>query len=67
VVNDTDFRLDITIANPAVATFTRTGNLGGSLQGIQASQSTTFTIALVHIEENHEEYGPSQAVTVNVQ
>ena len=67
LVTEVDFRLDLNVANPAVAVFTRTSNLGGSLQGIQSGQSTTFTIALVHIEENHEEYGPSQAVTVNVQ
>lgn len=65
-VSEATFRLSIAVANPAVAAFAPSGNLGGSLMGLQ-SRSTALTIALEHLRAGHTEYGPSQPVTVTVQ
>ena len=49
------FELDV---EPA-ARFTRTSPFAGTISGGQPGQ-TTFSFSLLHIEEQHEDYGPCQ-------
>jgi hypothetical protein len=53
---DAEFRLEVTIGNTTLATFTRTGAFSGTLAGVAAGQ-TTIEFALFHVAENHEDFG----------
>jgi hypothetical protein len=53
---DAEFRLEVTIANGSLVTFSRTAAFSGTLTGVAAGQ-TTLEFALFHIEENHEDFG----------
>jgi hypothetical protein len=57
LVTGADFELTVEIANEAFVTFTRTGPFAGTLNRVAAG-TTTATLALLHIEEQHEDFGP---------
>lgn len=64
LVTDAEFRLDVTPAAGTV-TFARTGPFAGSLTATAAG-STTISVQLFHIIENHPDFGPFNVpVTVN--
>jgi len=66
LVQATTFRLDVTPASTAAATFTRTGPFTGTLRGVQAG-NTSVSFALLHLEHDHEEFKWPVSVTVSAQ
>lgn len=68
IINDVDFRLDFNATGGQGVTITKNGNLAATITaGATAGQSATFTLALFHLEEQHEEYESSAgALTVTV-
>lgn len=63
-VTDAEFRLDVT-PGAGTLTFTRTGPFAGNLNA-SAAGSTTISVQLFHIIENHPDFGPFNVpVTVN--
>ncbi len=54
-VTDAEFRFDIT--GGTGVTFTRTGAFAGTIRGAAAG-TTTVTVSLFHLIENHEDFGP---------
>jgi hypothetical protein len=57
LVNGTEFELTVEIADESFVTFSRTGPFAGTLNRVAAG-TTTATFALLHIEEQHEDFGP---------
>jgi hypothetical protein len=64
LVNDTEFRLDVTPANTGVVTFTRSSAFAGMLNKVTAG-STTINFALFHLAEQHNEFDHPVSITVN--
>lgn len=64
LVTDATFRLDVTPANAAVVTFTRTSAFAGTLIKVAAG-GTTLNFALFHLVEAHNEFDRPVAITVN--
>lgn len=64
LVTDAEFRLDVTPANAAVVTFTRSSAFAGTLNKVAAG-STTINFALYHLVEAHNEFDRPVAITVN--
>jgi hypothetical protein len=69
VVNEDDFRLDFTATGGTGVTVTKTGSLTATITANgTAGQFVTFTLALFHLEEGHEEYeSVAGGLRVNVQ
>jgi hypothetical protein len=64
LVTAADFRLDVTSANESLVTFTRTSAFAGTLHKV-AIGGTSLTFALFHLEEQHNEFSRSVAITVS--
>lgn len=60
-----DFRLDFNTENSSVVTFTRTGALSGTLNGVAAG-TAVVRVGLFHLEEGHYDFG-THPVNVTVQ
>jgi hypothetical protein len=65
LVTADEFEVQVVPTNTGLVTFTRTGPFAGSLNRVAAG-STTISFALLHVEENHEDFGPFNVpITVN--
>jgi hypothetical protein len=68
LVTTEENQLRMTPTTPANLTFTSSGAFGGTLvtTGLASGQTTTASVALFHIEENHEDFGP-YTITLRIQ
>lgn len=60
-----DFRLDFNTENASVVTFTRTGALSGTLNGVAAG-TAVVRVGVFHLEEGHYDFG-THPINVTVQ
>lgn len=63
-LHDDEYELRVTPADAGVVTFSRSAAFAGTLNRV-SSGTTTLDVALFHLEEAHEDFGP-HPVTVTV-